>query len=1036
MIQNEHQMLSHPTKKRGHFASAFFLLALTVLASMVLLASSAGAQVLLKPNGQNAMPLRTKALKADVDIRGQFAGMDMEMTFQNETHERIEADFIYTVPDGAVVTYFAYWFGDEKVVARVVEKQRAAAIYQHITSRMRDPALVEMIGKNTFRARIFPVMPDADLRVQMRYVQTLSSDERGVAYRFPMRPAEEGKGILDSLNVNVNITPDAGLQKVINNYSLPVKMEGGRYHLSLRQSNYRPAQDLQIRLLRSSAALRAALYAAPSGGTDGFFAVALTPNRKIARPVVKISGVKTYSLLFSKLGALAANDELVVCGRYKGSGQALVRVTDATSPQSAALQQYVAFGARREDNNLAAKLWAALRIQVLSANPRNRDAVIQLSTRHTLPSKFTSWLAVPRDELERYKSEMITADMALAGRALAMQIANGRGQSPGARRLRLRFDELAKRLGNDPKDQLQVYLQATLRDLSSRQMEQQYSTSPHRQPGRVLQRQITRLQRIVMHNRRSSEPIYIIEDEMRVAGRALADEVARAGANSPRARRLRTRIKTLSKESYDFSYLAEGELQSRMSHIATEYVTAKYAPHPDARRLSRLRQQVMRLAQATRSSQKQVFQEAERSYADAEIRQTVHQITRDTVAGRENSDAALQLRRRLDELATRTSYNTRDLLTQQFQEEKARIHNDLLTEKYSLQPDSTRLEDLQAQLGRLEKAAGTRLYDAESLKWQTASVIGRELQQSRDRYVQELRKDKTDATLLRRLEEHMDTLAANPGYIGPTDHYWGASTEQKQLANLKTPLHHPKVVGLRDELDALNAEYEALRKSGDHAKLPQLRKQRGETIDRIDYAVKYYLRLGDPLISIEAPADAQQVIAILPSGEIKRLIFDADLRKWQARFDVPSYAKEGEYSIRIIVVLHDGTRRQMTMRYSVDMTAPGGKGQAAIVNGVSAAMNANTDATHMNSGTASGTEPRLRLEIDTDAGTTRVFALLPWGDKVEMKPSTVDEHRFMANVPLPSTHRTTGNTAHSNVVTYILTDKAHNRTVITVDMTK
>jgi hypothetical protein len=240
------------------------------------------------------------------------------------------------------------------------------------------------------------------------------------------------------------------------------------------------------------------------------------------------------------------------------------------------------------------------------------------------------------------------------------------------------------------------------------------------------------------------------------------------------------------------------------------------------------------------------------------------------------------------------------------------------------------------------------------------------------------------------------------------------------LASLKTPLQHPKVVGLRDELDALNAQYEELRKSGDSAKLPQVRTQRGETVDRIDYAVKYYLRLGDPLISIEAPSDAQQVIAILPSGEIKRLIFDVDAKKWQARFDVPSYASEGEYSIRIVVVLQDGTRRQMTMRYSVDMTAPRGMGQAAVVNGAS----------------AQGTEPMLRLEIDADAGTTRVFALLPWGDKVEMKPSTVNEHRFMATVQLPSTQTASTDSPRSDVVTYILTDKAHNRTVITVDMTK
>jgi len=41
--------------------------------------------VVLKPNGHNAYPLRTKALKADALIDGQFAATRLNFTFQNET---------------------------------------------------------------------------------------------------------------------------------------------------------------------------------------------------------------------------------------------------------------------------------------------------------------------------------------------------------------------------------------------------------------------------------------------------------------------------------------------------------------------------------------------------------------------------------------------------------------------------------------------------------------------------------------------------------------------------------------------------------------------------------------------------------------------------------------------------------------------------------------------------------------------------------------------------------------------------------------
>ncbi len=196
------------------------------------------AQILLKPNGQNAAPLRVKSLDAQVKIQGQFAQTALTYVFQNETSERVEADFFYTVPAHATVTYFAYWFGDEKVVARVVEKERAAQIYQYITSRMRDPALIEMVGKNTFRARIFPVMPNADLKVEIHTVQVLPSNAKGALYTLPLRGAEEGKGTFENLNVNIEGVLDGAFSSVSNNFGQPMTIEGNKFRYQLQQKNY------------------------------------------------------------------------------------------------------------------------------------------------------------------------------------------------------------------------------------------------------------------------------------------------------------------------------------------------------------------------------------------------------------------------------------------------------------------------------------------------------------------------------------------------------------------------------------------------------------------------------------------------------------------------------------------------------------------------------------------------------------------------------------------------------------------------------
>ena len=169
----------------------------------------------------------------------------------------------------------------------------------------------------------------------------------------------------------------------------------------------------------------------------------------------------------------------------------------------------------------------------------------------------------------------------------------------------------------------------------------------------------------------------------------------------------------------------------------------------------------------------------------------------------------------------------------------------------------------------------------------------------------------------------------------------------------------------------------------------------------LDRAYQASYRLGDPLITVEAPADAQQVVAIMANGEVKPLAYNARLGRWEARFDVPVYAREGEYVITVVIVLKDGTRKVVTISYRVDLTAPAGLGKAEMI---------------------AGDGQALRLELDGDDDTARVIALLPWGERVELRPSAMQPHRFFATALVPPSHQ-----GQRFGVTYIITDHAHNR---------
>ena len=79
---------------------------------------------------------------------------------------------------------------------------------------------------------------------------------------------------------------------------------------------------------------------------------------------------------------------------------------------------------------------------------------------------------------------------------------------------------------------------------------------------------------------------------------------------------------------------------------------------------------------------------------------------------------------------------------------------------------------------------------------------------------------------------------------------------------------------------------------------------------------------GDPVLSVEAPADAQRVVAWFPFGLRKRLAWDSIRERWSVRFLVPRHARDGVYTIRVQIVHAERTVEWREIEYVIDGTAP------------------------------------------------------------------------------------------------------------------
>ena len=78
---------------------------------------------------------------------------------------------------------------------------------------------------------------------------------------------------------------------------------------------------------------------------------------------------------------------------------------------------------------------------------------------------------------------------------------------------------------------------------------------------------------------------------------------------------------------------------------------------------------------------------------------------------------------------------------------------------------------------------------------------------------------------------------------------------------------------------------------------------------------------GDPVISVRAPQNARQVMAVFPFGLRLDLTWDPMTERWISRFLVPKDVKDGVYRVEILIELRDGSFEQTQVSYTIDSTA-------------------------------------------------------------------------------------------------------------------
>jgi Ca-activated chloride channel family protein len=172
-------------------------------------------------------PLRHTTVKAD--ISAMMARVDLVQEFQNPLSETIEAVYTFPLPHDAAVDDMTMTVGGRTIRGTIKSREQAQALYESARSLGRTAAVLHQQRPNIFTQAVANILPGANIKIAISYVQTLGYEDGNYEFVFPMvvgpRYIPGAKQVPDSAEITPPITPQG--TRAGHDVSVEVTLDAG-----------------------------------------------------------------------------------------------------------------------------------------------------------------------------------------------------------------------------------------------------------------------------------------------------------------------------------------------------------------------------------------------------------------------------------------------------------------------------------------------------------------------------------------------------------------------------------------------------------------------------------------------------------------------------------------------------------------------------------------------------------------------------------------------------------------------------------------
>ena len=149
-------------------------------------APGCGAMLAKLPKKDKEIPLPLKHTDVKGQISGYIATVDVTQQFHNPYEEKIEAVYVFPLPQNAAINEFIMVIGERRIRGIIRERKEAEEIYREARRQGYVASLLTQERPNIFTQKVANIEPGKNIDVNIKYFNTLAYVDGWYEFVFPM----------------------------------------------------------------------------------------------------------------------------------------------------------------------------------------------------------------------------------------------------------------------------------------------------------------------------------------------------------------------------------------------------------------------------------------------------------------------------------------------------------------------------------------------------------------------------------------------------------------------------------------------------------------------------------------------------------------------------------------------------------------------------------------------------------------------------------------------------------------------------------